>query len=297
MNYQEFKQAILHALRTKLGSSYQIITQDVIKNNDTHLDGLSILSEQCNISPTFYLNYYYERYQCGSSLSELCEDILLQHKTHAPNTSIDISFFTDYEKIKENIVFKLINYERNKDLLQNVPHFRYLDFAIVFNCLVNSGANGYGTILIQHKHLALWNLTADELLALAKKNTPALLQSELQSMTQVLLELFVEDKSVTCDELNSAVPMFVLTNNARIHGAACILYDNLLNEIGTMLDSDYYIIPSSIHEVLIIPTGRNTSLAELSKMVKEVNSTQLLNEEILSDHVYFYSRKTQSITM
>lgn len=297
MTYQEFKQNTVHAIQTKLGPSAQVMLQDVIKNNDIHLDGLTVLSEQSNISPTLYLNYYYEQYLRGMSLSSIYEDILLRYKAHMPKASIDISFFTDFQKVQKNIIFKLINYERNKTLLQNVPHFRYLDLAIVFNCLINSGESGYGTILIHHNHLDFWNVSPDDLYALAMENTPLLLGYHLQNMAHVLENILTEDSSLALEEFSTLVPMYVLTSKTKFHGAACILYHNLLAEIAAEKNCDFYIIPSSIHEVLLIPTSCATSHAELNSMVREINSTQVLKEEVLSDHVYYYAKDTGKLSM
>ena len=297
MTYQEFKQNIIHAIQTKLSPNVKVVVQDIIKNNDTHLDGLTILSEQCNISPTLYLNYYYEQFLRGMSLSTVCEDILLRYKKNAPKAPIDISFFTDYEKVRKQIIFKLVNYERNKELLKKVPHFRYLDLAVVFNCLVNSGENGYGTILIHHHHLSFWNATADDLYALAMENTPTLLSYDLQNMTDVLGTILADDVSLSIEDFINLVPMYVLSNKTKLNGSGCILYQNLLSEIAEKLESDFYIVPSSIHEVLLVPADNGTSRSDLSYMVREVNATQVLREEILSDHVYYYSRKTGKISM
>ena len=304
MTYQEFKQNLVHAIQTKLGSDTKVILQDVVKNNDLHLDGLTILSEQCNISPTIYLNYYYKQYLHGMSLSAIYEDILLRYKCYSPKTSVDIRFFTDFGKVQDNIVFKLINYERNKSLLQNVPHFRYLDLAIVFNCLVHFDPNNYGTILIYHNHLDFWHVTADDLYALALENTPRLLGYDLQNMAQVIETILSDDTSVVLgshsDDMidgDNMLPMYVLSSKTKFNGAACLLYHNLLADIAAKYDSDLYIIPSSIHEVLLIPSSTSTSHAKLSAMVREVNATQVLKEEILSDHVYYYSKDTGKLTM
>lgn len=304
MTYQEFKQNIIYAIQTKLGSNTKVILQDVVKNNDLHLDGLTILSEQCNVSPTIYLNYYYKQYLHGMSLSEIYDDILLRYKCHAPKTSIDIDFFTDFGKVQRNIVFKLINYERNKALLQNVPHFRFLDLAIVFNCLIQCGPNNYGTILIYHNHLDFWHTTPDDLYALAMENTPHLLGYDLQNMAQVIENILSNDgfmdlteSSTDSDAINDLIPMYVLSSKTRFNGAVCLLYQNLLADIAAKYDSDLYIIPSSIHEVLLIPSNTSTSHAKLSAMVREVNTTQVLKEEVLSDHVYYYSRATGKLSM
>ena len=297
MTYQEFKNNIIHTVSAKLGPSYRVALQDIIKNNDTHLDGLTILSENSNISPTIYLNYYYDQYQNGKSLSCIQEDIMLSYQKNVPAKNIDISFFTEFTKLKDRIIFKLINYERNKELLSKVPHIRYLDLAIVFNCFIESLTDGYATILIHHHHLSYWNISCEELYSLAKRNTPKLLPYHLQNMSDVLDELFAtEPVDWLCDDF-SPIPMYVLTNICKLHGSGCILYEDLLVLISQKINNDFYIIPSSIHEVLLIPAENATSYDELSSMVREINSTQLSREEILSDHVYFYSRHTRKITM
>lgn len=297
MTYQEFKSNTLHVISSRLGSAYRVTLLDIIKNNDTHLDGLTILSENSNISPTIYLNYYYDQYLSGKSISAIYEDILHSYRTHVPKENIDITFFTDFERIKNNIIFKLVNYERNKELLSNVPHIRYLDLAIIFNCFIDSCNDGYATILIHKHHMDFWNLSVEDLYTLATKNTPQLLQYQLQNMADVLTELFHTDHPDWLTEELEPIPMYVLSNSAKLNGSGCILYEDLLTQISGELGSDFYILPSSVHEVLLIPVEYASSYDELSEMVREINSTQLSREEILSDHVYFYSRLTGNVTM
>ena len=91
--------------------------------------------------------------------------------------------------------------------------------------------------------------------------------------------------------------MYVLTNQNKLNGASCILYEHLLELFADRLGADLYILPSSVHEVILIPATSDTSFAELSRMVKEVNETQVSPEEILSDHVYYFSRNSRSIRM
>lgn len=195
-------------------------------------------------------------------------------------------------------MFKLINYEQNKNLLQKIPHIKILDLAIIFNCLVDADETGNATILIYNQHLSLWNITKDDLYHLAMKNTPALLTYELRDMSDVLIELMA---GVPCnsmkEEFEYMVPTYVLSNKSKLNGSGCIFYHNLLHNLCEKLECDLYILPSSIHEVILIPAYDHDSYDELTSMVKEVNSTQLSKEEILSDHVYFYSRETGQISM
>jgi len=297
MTYQEFKTNIIHTISNRLGSDYRVSLQDIIKNNDTHLDGLTILSTGSNISPTIYLNYYYDQYLAGKSLSIIYDDILLSYRQNAPKENIDISFFTDFTKVKNHIIFKLVNYDRNQELLSKVPHVRYLDLAVVFNCFINSTEDGYATILIHHQHLSYWNISTEDLYALAIKNTPHLLHYQLQNMTDVIIDLFCNDHIELSKDLLPVFPMYVLSNTTKLNGSGCILYEDLLSEIAQKLDSDFYILPSSIHEVLLIPVASASSYEDLSSMVHEINATQLAREEVLSDRVYFYSRHLGKVTM
>lgn len=337
MTYQTFKQQIRQSLQDSFGSDVSIILQDILKNNNTHLDGLTVLTPGCNISPTIYLNDYFREYEKGRSFPDICAEIQTIYQQNKPSHSVDISFFTCYEKVQSRIIFKLINYERNKALLSDVPHFRFLDLAIVFSCLISiypddiiesfseennpatdsfTHAGSSATILIHNHHLSFWNITKDDLYALACKNTPDLLHYELRNMSDVLKELLSGDDSAALLAPPAPFPMYVLSNHTKLNGSACILYQDLLKNFADRLRSDLYILPSSIHEVLIIPvssfslpsdpllsSGNKTrdttqeSYRELSEMVCEVNSTQLSVEDILSDHVYYYSRESSRITM
>ncbi len=299
MNYDEFKQTIKQTLELRLGAHTSLSIQEITKNNNTHFDGLTITQENLNISPTIYLNDYFSNYQSGVSLDDICDDILSVYRKNQPKRSIDISFFTDYNKIKQRIVFKLINYEKNKALLEKVPHFRYLDLAIVFHCLIDSTENGSATIQIYTHHLSYWNVTRDDLYDLAIQNTPRLLPYDLRNMTDVVKELLgaSDDMDGLSWNTDCPYPMYVLTNTHKLHGSTCLLYENLLYQFATKLDADLFILPSSIHEVLLIPAFSHFSADELNAMVQEVNSTQLCADEILSDHVYYFSRKTRLLSI
>lgn len=298
MNYQEFKQQIVSGLKKQLGSDVTIAVQDIIKNNDTHLDGLTILSPKYNLSPTIYLDYYYRQYELGRPFDAVLSDILATYRENCPGGHIDISFFTNYDKVKSRIILKLVNYERNRTLLSTVPHYRFLDLAIVFHCLLNSGSYGNATILIHNHHLPYWNITKDDLYALAMQNTPRLMRYDLRNMTEVLHGLFPKEEAFSLNEGADALcPMYVLSNQQKLYGSSCILYDDLLPSFASRLGCDFYILPSSVHEVLLIPADDRISGMELSAMVKDVNSSQLSREEVLSDHVYYFSRENGQITM
>ncbi len=298
MQYKEFVTSICHMIQERLGPDITVRLQDILKNNDTHLDGLTILSDGCNLSPTIYLNSYFPQYRDGRSLSDICGEIETIYRENRPGGSVDLSFFTDYDKVKSRIIFRLINYERNRSLLKSLPHCRILDLAIVFCCLVDSRATASATILIHNHHLNYWKISTADLYALARENTPELLPHELKDMKELLTELFGEEVLPPASESqNPPAPMYVLSNRYRLNGSICILYPDVLKEFAGCIGSDFYILPSSVHEVLLLPAAGDHSRDELAGMVQTVNQGQLSGAEILSDHVYYYSRKTGEITM
>ena len=277
----------------------RISIQQVSKNNGIVLDGLTIMENDCNISPTLYLNYYYDSYSHGISFNDVYQSLLSDYHRHKPSQNIDPSFFTEFDNIRDKIAMKLIHYERNKELLEKVPHIRFLDLAIVFYCLIAMDfATGNATILIHHSHLKNWNITTTELFQIAKDNTQKILPEKLYDMNDVLYELSGRlthpDPTVSRP---SPYPMFVLTNETNLFGAACMLYKDLLKHFSEKSQTDFYILPSSIHEVILVPTLENDCYGELFDMVREVNDSQLMDDEILSTHAYYYSRRKNEITM
>jgi hypothetical protein len=298
MTYQAFLQAVHTHISDSLGPNYHVTIRDIVKNNDTHLDGLTIQSGQCNLSPTIYLNHYFKQYEAGTDLVDICKSILEIYQSSRPTNNIDVSFFTDYEKVKTRIVYKLINYEKNEEMLKDVPHFRLLDLAVVFHCLLESTPDGTATILIHNHHLDLWDVEKEDLYALAAANTPQLLNYDLRSLTDVMRELLhIAGDDPALPPSNELCTMYVLTNSQKLNGAACILYKGLLMRFAERIASDLYVIPSSVHEVLLLSAAEQGDHPKLNEIVREVNTSQLSQEEILSDHIYYFSRETGQLSI
>lgn len=284
MNYQEFLTNIKTQLSLRIDTSLTLDIQTFPKNNGTQYDGLVILHPDLNISPTIYLLPYYHSYLEGVCLEDIYEDILSTYRSHLPKEDFDTSIFTDYKKAHSRIVMRLVSYKRNEELLKSIPHFRYQDLAIVFYCMLHADEHNQANILIHNEHLPLWNITKDSLYHAAVANTPKLLPYELIPMSSLLGEPGADDD----------LPLYILTNKYRTNGATVILYDGLLNQISGHFQKDLIILPSSIHEVLLIPvdSADEEDLSHYTEMVQNVNDTELADDEILSGHSYYFSRTT-----
>lgn len=302
MRYEFFKQQLVSNLREFFSDDTLISIQPFPHNNHLVLDGLTILEPGINISPTIYLNHYFEQYCNGCDFSIIQQQILQYYHQHCPLDNIDTTFFTCFDQVSSRIVYKLIHFDKNRELLNEIPHFPYLDLAIVFYCLVPKTPYENASILIYNHHLTYWEITKDMLLKLARKNTPLLLPENCCSLAELIrpaLSLFSEQEQLITQEIleEETVPMYVLTNSQQYFGAACILYPRTLYHISQNLNNDLYILPSSIHEIIIIPASSSAIPTELAQIVRDINLTEVAPDEILSDSVYYYQQKSDLVTL
>lgn len=217
--------------------------------------------------------------------------------------SVDMRQYLTFESVKKSIVYKLISTERNGELLEDIPHLDFLDLSIVFQCLASEDEFGMASMLVHNVHLRLWDVSVEELYKEARENTPKLMPHTIKRMAEVLLEIEKSEnpKGFDCDEhmeeYVDKVPMYVLSNEKRVEGAACMLYPNLLRDFSDTIGSSFYIIPSSIHELLVLPAKDTEKKEEIRSMIKEINDTQVSANEILSYSLYYYDREAGKICM
>lgn len=305
MEFTNFKTLVKEEVVKRTQGQYKVKLNDVRKNNGVILSGITMTQENSNISPTIYLNRYYEAYERGEAAFEnIVEDVLDAYERNKVGKSIDMKYFLNYENIKDRIIFKLVHAERNKELLEDVPYVRYLDLAVVFQCLVKEEQFGNATIMIHNAHMKLWEKTAQELYERALMNTPRLQRYDMKSMQDIVCEMMFfeseglierEEREEYLEELSDSVPMYVLSNRSRVQGASCILYPDILKDFAAAVGGDFYLLPSSIHEVILLPVQGDEDSEAFKRMVKEVNETQVEKEEVLSDSVYYYSREREEL--
>jgi len=292
MEMKEFGVKVQKALTKKLGAAYDIRLQEVRKNNGVTLLGILILAKDQNVSPTIYLNSFWEAYEKGIPFATVIERILQIYEEDTPKENVNMEFFRKFGQVKERICFRLISRERNEELLGKIPHIEYLDMAICFYYAYQSDLLGAGSILIYNNHLDMWNTTIEELYTLAKQNTPVLFPWEMTSLAATVQDLMECGEELECEygEFWSTLPMQVLTNECKIQGAVCILYPDLLKKLAEEAEKNFYVIPCSIHEVILLPDSGAENGEQLREIIKEVNRTQVEPEEVLSDNLYYYNR-------
>lgn len=302
MEFSSFTMFVREEVDKRTEDCYKVRLDDVRKNNGVVLRGLTVTQDDSNISPTIYLNSYYEEYIKGrATLVNVVNDVMDTYRRNKLNQSVDMRYFLNYESVKERVIYKLVNTEKNKELLEDVPHIEFLDLSIIFQCLVAQEDLGRASILIHNVHLKLWEVSVDTLYQAAKENTQRLQEYEIKGITEVLRDIMcAEEVENIADEdcisaFSGSVPMYVLSNKNRVEGAACMLYPNLIRDFAEAIQSSFYIIPSSIHELLLLPTEHLEESQEIKHMIREINDTQVSVEEVLSYSLYLYDKEEQRI--
>lgn len=339
MEFNDFVEKAREALETKNGIKVEI--RKTKKNNGVELTGLIFVGRYTNVHATVYLEPYYALLEDGMNIAEIIDYIQEVYETFRYDAFFDVSEILHYERVKENIMFRLIAYESNKEWLEELPHRRYLDLAITYYCMI--GDSGNTTLNITNKIMKQWGIDEEELYGTAMRNTPRKLPIVTKSIEQnafetiqrmikrgtisnnyQLKELLInslgdvfkdielpENEEFDIENIdeciidiinifrNTNTSMTILSNKNYLQGAACILYPNVLRRMADIFGSDIFILPSSIHETILVPVKEDRDIGKeadiLREMVTTINREELDKSDRLIDNVYLYQRESDSI--
>lgn len=318
MEYQNFLESLKQVVEKKLGNEYQVQRNQVLKNNGIELEALVILKEGEYVTPNIYMEYYYDRYKDGESLDEIGDEVLNFYEEMVRKALPEKKNYLDLKKYRNAIYYRVVHYEKNKKLLEKIPHIRYLDLAITFYCKVGEDGNGLQSFCITYDILKQWDMEEDELYQVAKENTPYMFPPRVCTMKSFIDDLVQEEEqnnfwkdssefipitNKQCydyyvkqimEEIDWGEQMYIITNRCGVNGAATLLYPELLHTFSEKCKNDLFVLPSSIHEIIVIPK-MGFEKNDLIKMVKEVNENQVAEDEILSDCVYEYNRELRRL--
>lgn len=313
MDYEIFKKVVEEKFLDYLPEEYQnrkIVVSPVEKVNCS-LDGLVVMDtkEGMHFSPTIYINYMYSDYQDTEDLEQV-----LKHWAHSfdewskQKLPFDVqALLSDECYVKEHVVFQFINAEENQELLMDMPHREYLDLAIVYRFIVDIGENGITSVMIRNTVATMFGLTETQLFQFAAENTRRMFPPVVKSMQTVIkdllynsgLDLDSEDVEILEDFLES-IPqeeqLYVIGNPRNTNGAISILYEDVLYHLAQKVDSDLYIMPSSVHEC-IATSSKNGTVETFASMVESVNMSDVPLTDRLSNQVYYYDRNLRKTSL
>lgn len=304
MELLSFVKTVSEGVQKQVGENYHVTVMKNLKNNSVELTGIAIKKEGERVAPTIYVNDLYHLFVNEQRLmKQVIEEVVLRYKKSREAMDDIEKLSLDYESCCHNIIYRLISRKRNKRLLEQIPYIPFLDMAITFHVVVSYEDKYMQSLKIDNKIQQKLNLTVEQLLKIARENTENILPVKMERLEDVVSRFTSNDGDLDIIDMDeqqddavdltnsSKMDMIVLSNDIGINGASVILYQDLIEKIADNYDSNLYIIPSSIHEMIVVPQIDEEMYDVLSCMVKEINEKFVDEDEILSDRVYIYLKE------
>lgn len=303
LTFNEFCVAVQDCIRDALPEKYvnaRIELYTVEKMNGVKKTGLIINSANEGMHPVIYLEEFYQEFQSGALMSEVCKTISeIYEKNMERSFDMERFDFREWNQVKDKVSMKLINYKENRNLLSGVPFKQVDDLAVVYriDVPIKDDLLGQASMMIRNEHMELYGITKEELFEVAYTNTKVLYPPLLMCMdTPEVLFLGAENLLEGGSKKGQGF-MYILTNKEKSYGATSLLYPEVMEQAKGIIGEDFYILPSSQHETILVPKSIEDA-RNLGIMVREVNVNEVEREEVLSDHVYefnFSEKQIQSV--
>ena len=304
MNFNEFVNEVKDNIKRFLPEAYEnaeVSVMDYQKLNTTY-KGLMVKKEDETITPTINMDQLYKAYQNqpGVTMESVCRriaDVVME----AP-IQVNLKSIMDYDIAKDNLFIRVSSAETNKEVLENAPHQLKEDLAITYHVAVGKDQDGLSSMFIKNDLLEQYGISAEQLHEDAMKSSPHVMIPEVSSIGALIDEMYQKNILMltpderemlqeTLQESSEMPTFFVVTNTERIDGAGVIFYPEFMDNMGELLGNDFFILPSSIHQMLVFPDDGQVDAEMLRDMVKEVNATQVAPAERLTNDVYHFDTK------
>lgn len=289
----QFYTNLTETLKENLGTDWTIeLHTDVILNNGTTHIALILYKNGEKLHPQIYLERFFEDYKRGKTMKEILQDVMTTYEEALKNINPDsLSGIEDWEQVKGRLAFRLLSKERNKETLENYVYKEFLDLAAIVTFCAEIDEQGVKAIRVTHDLAERWKVSEEEILQAAEENTESLFPVRMEPILDTLCRV----ADISRDDLPEEVlaeedspQIMVLTNYLGVNGATVLLYDSFLQQVYEKLRGKFIILPSSIHEVIVMPLASAPPITDSQKMVEQINRSAVKEEEILSDSVYLY---------
>ena len=299
MDYENFKEQFVNDVKEKLyeqGTEVDISVNTVNKLNESY-EALTIKPVDAEVGVNIPIDKFYGAINNGASYDEVVDRAVKTYTDGIENKpDFDIAALSDYNQMKDKLAMEVVSAETNKELLETVPHKDMEDMAVVYRFVISSGEEGRASVLITNKMLENYGVTPEQLHADALENAPQLKPMEIKGMSEVIAEMMGVEQA----ELMGIYPVapedeqiFVASVPDKVHGAGVLAYQDFMDKAAERAGGDFFILPSSIHEILIVPDNGKMDLKSLESMVREVNATQVAPSDKLTDNVYHYDSQAK----
>lgn len=291
MSYEEFKSWVSDEIRAWLPPEYADADVSIHRMEKLGLayDGMTIRKDGQQAAAAINLTAFYGMYEEGKATGDIIHEMADVALMQAPQ--MEYSVLSDYEAAKERLFIRASNKQTNADVLAGMPHREVEDLAITYHVLVSSDNQGFATAPITNDLLRHYGVTEEQLHEDAVRNSQRILPAQIDSMQNMLFNMMPgghDASDALFDDPYPGSTMLVLTNSMQLNGAAALFYPGIMEQAAERLGGDYIVLPSSTHEVIMVPADGTMDYRGLEQMVRDINRSQVAPEERLSDHVYHY---------
>lgn len=285
---------LVGAVKEMAGNGYSVTAQETTKNNGVKMLGIEIRKPEETVVPRLYVDGIVDRVEDGfMTVEDAAKKVFeMYQNSETPEIEMNVEKLIDRKFILDHVEYQLVNAERNAEKLKDIPGKKIADLVAIYRVVVSAGEDGMMSYVLTKAILDRSGINFEELDEAAKKNTEKSGFS-VRTMNEVMCELMGVNPGPEIEEPDGP-QMYILTNARKLHGANIMLYKEYLEIAAEKMNGDFYIIPSSIHELIAVSVSAQ-GLEELRGMVKEVNDNQLAPEEILGYEVYRYNRETGEV--
>ena len=293
LSYEGFRNVLFSQTKRVFKDEFginDITVEKTIRNNDTEIEVLCIKHGTTGCMPNIHIDDLYEVYEKGENIDEIIDSVKETYIRCSRYTLPDLeklrAFVENIDEAGSKIEFRLINADTNEKRLEDKPFKRFGEFALSYQLKVGTADNGFYVTLITNYMMELWNLNIDELHRQAVENMDPINNFVLQKLSDLL-------------EIPDRTGMFVLTNKHKMNGATMIMFDEVRQKVGKYVGGDYYILPSSVHEVIIIPKRYTSDISYLTYMIRSANRDERIvrPDDFLSDNLYEYNMYTRKLSL
>ena len=279
MNFNEFCTEVKNRLDERLAN--RKVSTDIEKFNavNKNYTGLRVTYVDSKLSPVFNLTSLYTQVNSDNDLESLINYLYEEVENYESLANRNNFNDTELDFDESSLFFKMFGIENNFELLEKIPYRIITDgLAISYGMECGPSTDGIFTYTITNSLMEEFNLTEEELYQKAIKNMPKLYPHLIDDLSFIL-----EDE------------MIALTNNEFMFGASSILYPGVAEEISERFgNSNFFIIPSSLHELIIIADNGKVDTSGINSVIKSVNS-ELPSKDFLSNTLYYYDCITKKI--
>lgn len=292
MNYKEFVEQVKAELPDKLPenlSGASITENTVEKLQGQSYEGITVKPQDSSIGITMNMEPYFQQAQAGVPMEQIVQNIADRGgAAFEERPEVSVNELMDYEAMKPKLIIRLVGTEGNQEMLQTVPHKEMEDMSIVYRLNMGESAEGRASILVNNQMMEQYGITPEQLHQDAMEQSVKEQPIVIKNITAILNEMGVMPELIEEDS-----PMYVASNESRLQGAGVIAYPDFMDTAAEQLHGDFYVLPSSVHEVILLKDDGGMDAEMLKAMVSDVNSNEVEREDQLTDNAYHYDNEAK----